>query len=148
MALFDISKLAVDPKKSNEGVWVDLYGTGVEFLIARHNNRNATNARLASEVALYKDLRNTSDTDAANAIQEKLRQSQARVLADHVLLDWKGMSFKGQTEYTPDLAYELLSDPAYEDIFQFVVRESISNEHFRLDNEEEIIDDVKPSADS
>lgn len=147
MALFDISQLAVDPKKSNEGVWVDLYGTGVEFLLARHNNRNAVNARLAADASMYKELRDAKGDDL-DALQEKLRISQARVLADHVLLDWKGMEFEGETKYTPELAFRLLSNPAYEEVFQFVIRESINNEHFRLENEQEITEDVKPSANS
>lgn len=58
------------------------------------------------------------------------------------------MSFEGSGEYTPERAYKLLSDPRYEDITNFIINQSVSSENFSLENEDEVTEDVKTSADS
>lgn len=145
--MFDIDSLAVDPKKSVEGTWVKFLGLeNTQLKIARHNNRKAENARSARLYQFYQELKD--DKDPA-VIEQKFRQVQAEVMAEFILLDWKGISKGGkELPYSVDNAIALLSDPKYEDLYQWVFNESTKKEHYELANETAVVEDVKDSADS
>lgn len=144
--MFDLRSLAVDAKKSTEGVWVDFLGTGIELKIARHNNRRAENARAAALYEFYRQLKDSKDSED---MEEKLRQVQAQVLSEHILVDWKGIALDGEPlEYSEENAMKLLGDPDFEDFYQFVVSESSRRENFERENEVAVVADVKTSASS
>jgi hypothetical protein len=82
-------------------------------------------------------------------MEDKLRQVQAQVLAEHILVDWKGIALDGEPlEYTVENAMKLLGDPDFEDFYQFVVSESSRRENFERENEVAVVADVKTSASS
>lgn len=144
--MFDLKALAVDSKKSTEGVWIDFLGTGAQVKVARHNNRRAENARSAALYEFYKDLKDESKSED---IEAKLRQVQAEVMAEFILLDWKGFGLDGEVlEYSVENAVKILSNPDFEDVYQFILNESTKREHFERSNEEAVAEDVKTSASS
>lgn len=145
--MFDIEYIAVDPKKASEGTWVSKFGA--KFKIARYSNSEAEAARASALADFYQKL---SEKDGAK-VDEKdtasLRDIQARVMADHVLLDWKNLGQKGkELKYSPDAAYKILRDPKYQDLFNLVLSESLSRDNFAAAADKEIVKDVKRTASS
>ena len=70
-------------------------------------------------------------------------------MAEHILVDWKGISKGGEElPYSLENAIALLSDPKYEDLYQWVFNESTKKENYDLANEIAVVEDVKDSADS
>lgn len=100
----DIRSFKTDATREKEGVWQSL-GEGGEVLIARWNNPRCS--RLFSK--LIKPFRR--QIDAGTMDPKKSEEILARVMAETILLDWRGF-FDGNDplEYSTETAFELLKD--------------------------------------
>ena len=90
----DIRELfGVDVEKTTKGAWIEL-GGGVAILAKRADDNNT-----AYQLARAKVL---ADPEIARKIQlnlmptPELNAIDARLLADHVILDWRGVTLNGQ----------------------------------------------------
>lgn len=148
--MFEITTLAVNPEFANEGKWVEYPGTPAKFKIARFNNRKAELARHEANLELYKRLQAQLKSSTPEEFTDtEALQVQAKVMSQHILKDWEGISKNGESlAYSPEAAYELLADPAYYDFYMFVFNEAISHENYSAETEEAVVEDVKTSADS
>lgn len=115
------------------GKWVK-YGS-VEFLIARSYNKNFTK-KFRDEVEKHKDQMEKLGQEDAEALSNKI---MIDVLAETVLLDWKGdIAFKGKPlKYSKANAKEILSTPEMREFVEFVLKESQDVENFRAELEKE-----------
>lgn len=150
MAL-DLRSIAVNVKKASEGVWVKYLGA--EFKVARYNNRSAEAARAQAMMLHYEKLREKMDSgeDFSEEDDQALHETNAKVMADEILLDWKGLTNDdsgNEFEYSKEAAFNLLKNLAYFDVYQFILNESIKHSNYAEKNEASITKDVKPSASS
>lgn len=149
--LLDLSTLAVDAKKAIEGVWVK--HSGAEFKLARYNNPNASAARSAAIAEFYTEIKDVENLED-DKFSERYRLLNAKVFAEHVLIDWKSVGLpndKGEAvevKYTPEVGFTILGDINYYELYQFLLEESIRHDGYALKNEEAIVEDVKGSANS
>lgn len=145
--MLDLETLAVDPKKARDGTWVNAYGA--KFKVARFNNRAAESARASALADFYQKLSERDGAKVDPHDEEKLQDIQARIMADHVLVDWKGIAQNGkELKYSAATAYKILRDEKYQDLFNLIVRESLKYENFSAAADKEIVKDVKPTASS
>ena len=116
--MFSLTKIATDPAKEANGVWRD-YKDGSQLLIARTGNPNYRSMlkRLVKSQRSVID----NDDDLADKVGDKIF---AKVMAETILLDWRGIAGPDGTElkYTSALGTEVLSDPANRDF-----REAVKN---------------------
>ena len=114
-----------DPKKKNEGVWVDV-AIGAKIKVARLNN------------PVYKEeyQKLTQGIRSVESLTETTKiELLCKAMAHGVLIDWKGIDYKGKknVSYSKELALEILLDPTLEDFRDLVTSEAQSIENFRID---------------
>lgn len=122
-------EFATNEDAENNGVWRSI-GKGAELLIARAGNDAYSRAvsTLVDEHREVLDMKN----DAATA---KSTEIMIQVLAETILLGWKGIVFKGQPmEYSVENAKKLL---AVRDFRLMVQRLSDESAAYRAKLEEE-----------
>lgn len=142
--MFDLSAIAVDPKLAIEGRWKE-FGGG-RFLIARWNNKKASAMRNELHSEFYSKIK---DSDTPENLDKEFAEIQTKVMSECILLGWENVGEKGNPiEYSTEVAFKVLSDPRYVDLYDYVTRESINHDNYAQENLEEIVEDVKPSADS
>lgn len=109
-----------------DGIWVTFYGD-LEFLIAREGNPEYNEAM---RVALRPHAEEARDSELTDQTFEELRK---RVSSEHVVKGWRNMQDDegNEIEYSPEKAYEILNDPAYEELWLFVVVQSRKYEKYR-----------------
>ena len=104
---FDLDSLYVDPSRGEEGVWVDFF-SGAQLKIAYSEGKKykAALARLAKQHRLELDDSNENSFDLIQNIT-------AQAMAEHLLLDWKGIVIGGEEKpYTKELGRLVLSSHA------------------------------------
>ena len=138
----DLRDFKADPVKGSEGVWQPI-GEGTEFLIARMNNPACK--------ALFRRLAGRYKGAALDMLPDKKQEEiYARVVAETVLLDWREtvdgklrehtVTLDGkQVKHTTEVAFEILSDPDYEDLLQIVRIYAEDSEAYR----EQAIEDAE-----
>ncbi len=145
--MFDLDVVAVDPHLSAEGKWMKFMGG--EFLIARWNNRKAEALRQEMHMEFYKELSEMEDGKMPEGLEKRFDTVQARIMSEAILLGWKGVGKAGELiEYSSEAAFEILNDPKFLDLVQFIQNSSINRENYSVANTEKVIKDVKASADS
>ena len=98
----DFSTAFADPQKENEGVWVE-YQDGGSIKLARAGTPEFNRVL---ENRMKPHLRKQRAGTLPSAVETKIN---CQVLADTVLLDWKGMTLDGKKlEYSKEAAFELL----------------------------------------
>lgn len=92
-----LTAFATNKKKEEEGVWVE-GPDGAQFLVARMGNKQA-------QALAEKLMRPHRTAQRKGTLDDKVVVSITRkVMANHVLLDWKGVKIGGQlVDYTPEL---------------------------------------------
>jgi hypothetical protein len=124
----DLNKIAIDTKSASEGTWIDI-GDGASLLIARWDNpafSKMLRKRVRKGARLGGD---SSDTDSD--------KEMADLLAQTVLLGWKGLTAAGEPlPYSKEAAFNLLSDPSLVEFRDLVVRLSQDAANFRKDTVE------------
>lgn len=129
-----LSRLKIDRDLATNGVWVE-FAPGVEFLIARAQNAKyrAVYAQLSRD---YADVLRNGNLD-----EDVAREIAAEANARAVLLGWRGVEDDegNAIDYTWEKGKEVLADPAYEDIFDFVVTVSNTRHRYRVREKEEAL---------
>lgn len=103
---FDLDSLFTDPRKEEEGVWVDFYSDS-QLKIASTESK-AYKAELAEQArkhSLQLDLDQDNDR-----YYDLIQELTCEALAKHVLKDWRNINIGDQENvpYTPSLGKELL----------------------------------------
>jgi hypothetical protein len=106
-----LSSLKADIKREREGDWVKYPDfEGVEFHV-----RAITTPEYQTRVQREAVRLATKYGEEGAPIDESAR-IMGKILAEELLLGWKGFD----AEYTPEYAQDILSDPAYRDMRQAV----------------------------
>lgn len=96
---------ATDEKKEVEGVWVELNDKGAKVLVARAGNKKY--ARMFSREYERHQRALEAKNDAADDLSDKVT---IEIMAETILLDWQGLTFKGELlPYSKENARKLLS---------------------------------------
>ena len=122
-----LSTIAVDTDKAENGIWKELVvGMGFECLIARHNN-SRFRAEIERRVVDISRDKNREPTAA------EYSEATLRSLCSKVLLNWRGLEDDDDQPipYSPEKAYEILSDPEYADLRDAVEEISGSQKEYR-----------------
>ncbi len=123
--MFDVfEKFATDETKEECGVEVSL-GEGVSLTVARANNANFLKRiqEQADEVAEKSIALSAEDAEILD------KQAMTRVLAETVLLGWKGVAYKGKiVKYSTDNAVMLLT---HKDFRRLVMEHANNMDHYR-----------------
>lgn len=120
-----LSKFKQNVSSAQEGVWVDV-GDGLEVKIARMGNKkyNETIRKLSKP---YKTaIRNGTLADSV------FEEMQNKAIAEAILLDWTGLEDdKGEITYSTEEAFNILSNPEFEDFKKLVTDLAEEQETFR-----------------
>ena len=116
-----LSQLQVDVDLATGGTWCD-FARGVRFLIASTGSHKFKRARFLAED-------DPSDRDP-NALYNK---SMLRAIAEHVWLGWEGLDDEDgkPIPYSPEKAYEILCNPGYFQVLDFVLAKAQDVEQFK-----------------
>ena len=100
---FDLDQQFFDPEMSEHGVWIDFYsGSRLKLTSVENKKYKATLARLGKRYRLQLDSSNEDSFELVNKIT-------CEALANHVLLDWEGITINGKdTPYSPKVGQEAL----------------------------------------
>ena len=127
-----LKALRTDLELEQTGVEVE-FG-GIKFKVARASNPAA--------VELGKKLlrRWQMQHPGAKLSVEEGREITARVFAKHVLVGWSEMEDDSgnPVPYSEDKAFEILNDPEFKDVFEFIDQTAGRSELFRRQRIEEI----------
>lgn len=132
---FDLNNIKTDPKKANEGVELPYRG-GSKLIVAKHNNKDAENYRMAE---MIKNGELFTKVHEGEATDEEIEQAdqiaidvETHILAHFILKGWIGIKRGGKAlKYTPELGFDLLSDPENSEFRDDVVRMSRNNANYR-----------------
>ena len=124
------NEYAISEARSLDGVWVP-FQDGIEFLIARATNERAMGA-MRRELKRHERVLKAEDDNAFN----RMKEINIRVLAKHVLLDWKGsVKIQGEAiEYSVENAQRLL---AFEGFRKWVEDRAADEDNFKAVQDEE-----------
>lgn len=113
----DLSRFKTDTALEDEGVWTTIdAASDAEIRIARIGNRRYRET-MAKRLKPYRRALRAGTLD--DSVTERLT---AEVLAETVLLDWRGLTVDGAPLlYSRERARDLLLDPAYRDFRDLVV---------------------------
>lgn len=114
----DLSKLATSTRHEIEGVLTE-FALGIRLRIARKPNP-AYDLFRSSRVRAVKAQRDSGVIDDEAALREYAR-IDLEATARYVLTGWEELEIAGEAvPYSAEKAIELLSDPAYHDLLDFV----------------------------
>lgn len=113
----DLSRFKTDTALEDEGVWTTIdAATDAEIRIARIGNRRYRET-MARRLKPYRRALRAGTLD--ESVTERIT---AEVLAETVLLDWRGLTVGDEPlPYSRDKARDLLLDPAFRDFRDLVV---------------------------
>ena len=133
---FNISKkLGGDPKKVEEGVWID-ETSGLRLKIARWNNKKYRKF-LRDVVTTPKFKLDRAKQFNVDSMHERVKQAVAR----YILLDWEGMEEDGPdgspvtVKYSPEKALECFDE--YPEFYDMVVEYSQDISFFKADKKDD-----------
>jgi len=129
--MFDVFRVyATDEKKENEGVEVQL-GKDASITVARMHNPVFSRCILAEHEKYKEDLDTLPEVEK-KALDEEI---MCRVLAESILLGFKGLGFKGkEVSYSKENAIKLLR------VKEFRVR--VVEEASKMDNYRAVMEDA------
>lgn len=128
-----LNALKQNVDKEQSGVWVEYEGTEVSFLIARMNNpRYTEKIRKATKVGRGMRFRKAED------VTDKL---VLEAVAETILLDWKGLEDESgkPIPFSTSAAMEILSDPQYRDVYNFILMFASDRENFLNEEVDSIV---------
>lgn len=113
----DLSRFKTDTALEDEGVWTTIDASSdAQIRVARIGNRRYRET-MARRLKPYRRALRAGTLD--DSVTERIT---AEVLAETVLLDWRGVSADGvPLPYSREAARDLLLDPAYRDFRDLVV---------------------------
>lgn len=130
--MLDIFKqYAVSLDAEVNGVWRELHGA--EFLIARSDNKRFL-SRISEEYTKHQEK-----IDAGGEEAEKLSEKiMAEVMAETVVLDWKGVAYKGKPfPYSKANVVKIFTQPEMRDFHDVLINLAADAEAYRLKEEAE-----------
>ncbi len=127
---FDLQKeFATDEKSELEGIWEDV-GGGAKVLVARVGNKEYTERFRRIGKGLQRQL------DRGTLPEDKQAAILISIIADTILLDWKGFADEGKLlPYSKEDAKTMLKK--YPDFRQFVWDIANDAENYRVKNRED-----------
>lgn len=133
----DLNNVRIDPLKEAEGAWITI-DDETSVKVARMFNVNYVAA--LEKVAKTRNISPANRTSLimgeARAGEESQEDKDAltRVIADTILLDWKGLKIDGKdVPYSPEKCFEVLANPDYLEFRRFVLTASDNAEYFRAE---------------
>lgn len=127
------NNFGVDAKKVADGVWFDLSDTA-KVKVARwgRSNHNFL-AKLLEASKANPGVFERVDEEGLK-LQEKITND---VMADVVLLDWEGLTWKGEPlEYSKENSLKVLSLPEFNEV---ISKFSSTTQRYLLDDEEVVV---------
>ena len=116
-----LSQFRLDNDKSTEGIWRK-FGAGIEVKIARMHNPDFNK--------YYEEIRgpHLSQIRSRSIDMETSVDLMKRAVARWIIRDWKNLEDeKGKAiKYSPEKAYEIISDPANVLFYDFILDVSAS----------------------
>jgi len=143
--MLELSEITIDPQMADNGVWTDILGA--RFLLARPGAayRDYISTLYRENYQLVGTLEGLKTAEG----QAKSQEIMQRAYAMHIVKDWEGITNKGEAlEYSEESAYRLISDPRYRELHEALDMFVFSRSNFRGEADEEIAEQVKPTADS
>jgi hypothetical protein len=126
----DIGKLKTDPSKETEGVWVELDGTA--SIKVRYSDSIESQKKVNDRLRPYRKL---VARDSEAIPQEEQDRLAKGILADYILVDWKGITENGaEVAFSRENARRLLEIPIFR---QMVERAAQDIANFRAAQAEE-----------
>lgn len=127
-----LSSIKQDQEKSENGVWVP-FTDGLKILIARAGNAECKKMTARLQKPLEKRIRKGLVEDSV------LSDIAKKVTAKHIILDWENLEDDDGEEipYSPEKAYELISDPENEIFYNWVLEASVDEMNFRKESKED-----------
>ena len=132
-----LSQFRIDVDKSVDGIWRK-FGSDIEVKIARWNNPAFKNYLAELRAPYLNQLRRrTDDKELERTIDDLDKKAAARF----VIRDWKNMEDDGgkAIAYTPEKAFEFISDPAYEYFYNYVFNVSNNIDLFFEEQKEDAV---------
>lgn len=135
-----------DIKLENEGIWHEL-GDGVSVKVAAIGANNKALVALREKLERphkYRLDKGTLSDEIANEIH-------IRLIAHTVLIGWKNIQDRAgkDIEYSPDAAYEILSDKSMDAFLACIIKLGTDEELFKIGEKAERIKNLKkPSGGS
>lgn len=122
-----ISDFQIDPTKEREGVWV-WFLDDIRLRIGRHKGV-LFSARLA-EIRVAEQYGKTRDSDR---IEAELELSVKQGAAQYLLRDWENVLDDDGKEipYSPTVALKFFTDPAFQELYDFVLHTARKRSLFR-----------------
>jgi hypothetical protein len=118
---------SVDLDAAAGGVWID-YDGNISFKIARANHPAYRSAVKRMHKQHKRELEQGTMSDE---LSEKLL---CELMAQHLLLDWKGMKNAGKKfEYSVENATAFLNAPQYEEVRDWIMLQANDIENYRSD---------------
>ena len=127
-----LTSIKTDTKKSLEGVW-QLFDAGIEFLIAKKPN-SKYEEKLMKLSKPYTQL-----TRRGQMPVDLDREITLKAVVGTVLLGWKHLEDNdGKViKFSEKKAIEILSDEAYEDLYNWILMTAHSSALYRLEDDED-----------
>jgi len=123
--MLDLNLQGVDLEKAAAGVLIQYEGP-IKFRIARANTPGYRSAVRRIMKMHKRQIENGSLSD------EQSDKITAQLMAEHILVDWEGLSNDGENfPYTKENAEAFLGDPQYAEIREWIMAQAQDLENFR-----------------
>jgi hypothetical protein len=135
-----LSSVKMDIKKVADGIWQD-YRAGMRLLIAHINNPAYAQCLTALQRPYLRQIRTgTLENSIATALT-------CKAVAKHILVGWENVNNDdgNPIPYSSDKAFEIISDPAYSELYNFVLETAVNAELYRAEVQEDSAKNL-PSA--
>ena len=128
-----LSSVKSNVKKSEEGIWTP-FESGIEFLIARMGNPKYTKLLAKLSRPHHRKLRGSRG--ASSDLENDLTK---QAVAKTVLVGWRNLDDEdgNPIPYSQEKALEIISDPAYIEVYNFVLATAGDFQAFREEDQAE-----------
>lgn len=128
MANMKLGSLKADLAKEAEGIWIDSAQLdGVRFKVSSLYTPAYVTALSLTHARLARKYRKKP------VPPEELFRESGTLYAEHILHDWQGLD----TEYTPELARDLLTNPEFRLLVQAVEEAAADASQINVEHDEE-----------
>jgi len=133
-----LTSIKLDMKKVNEGIWF-LFMADIEVLVARKPNSVYLEKLECLMEPHMQNIRNGKFTQAQD------RELTIEAVVGTVLLNWKNIEDdRGKTiPFSVAEALAILSDPSFEDFYNFILQCAHDREQYRVNSEAEAVKNLQ-----
>lgn len=126
-----LSQFKSDLDKERLGVWIT-FAEGIRFRVARMGN--------AQYVAASRELLKPHRDRIRRGVmdEEEIERLSLSAIAEHILTGWENIDDDAgnAVPYSPAKAAEILGDPQYRDVYDFVLSTARRSELYRIQDRE------------